>query len=208
MNNPKTRKPRQRRTYHHGELREAMLEAGERLLSRDGLDGFTLRACAREAGVSHAAPAHHFRDLAGLVSALSERALARLTAAMDRHSAGVAQDPLAIVPALGVSYVDFALRHPGLYRLMFRSDSHLPIEPCRDRLSAAVRLALTDGSSRPVDEARVQEVAILVWSLVHGYALLALDGQLGDVSKSQGRLLDCAGRVLLQLQPLFPANQA
>src|SRR3982751_372137 len=68
--------------YHHGALRDALLEAAERVLERDGLPGLTLRAVAREAGVSHAAPTHHFGDLTGLLSELAAIGYTRFNAAM------------------------------------------------------------------------------------------------------------------------------
>src|SRR4051812_35887744 len=72
--------------YHHGALRDALLEAAERVLERDGLAGLTLRAVAREAGVSHAAPTHHFGDLTGLLSELAAIGFARFNAAMASSS--------------------------------------------------------------------------------------------------------------------------
>src|SRR6202012_6055245 len=84
--------------YHHGALRDALLKAAERVLERDGLAGLTLRAVAREAGVSHAAPTHHFRDLTGLVSELAaigfrqfNAAMAAASASTDRLERGIAR---------------------------------------------------------------------------------------------------------------------
>src|SRR5258706_5285173 len=107
--------------YHHGALREAMLEAAERILERDGIDGLTLRAAAREAGVSHAAPKNHFGDVRGLLSELAAVGFARFGAAL---VANVRDDapPKAQLAAIGHGYVTFAQRNPGLFLLMFRSE--------------------------------------------------------------------------------------
>ncbi|MFP5384009.1 MAG: TetR/AcrR family transcriptional regulator [Gammaproteobacteria bacterium] len=207
-----------RQRYHHGDLREALLAAAERVLERDGLEKFTLRACAREAGVSHAAPAHHFGDLAGMTSVLAVRAFERLSAFMDRYAAEAAPDPRAMLPAMGVAYIDFALRHPGMYRLMFRIEANRTGDAvlqqaaadCHGRLTNSVRAVLAEQRAAPPDEARVREASALAWSVVHGFSSLALDGLFDADCPSvpgAGRgLLDYAGRVLLQLQPVFVAD--
>src|ERR1700749_2461964 len=119
------RKPRPASTedtpYHHGALRDALLQAAERVLERDGLAGLTLRAVAREAGVSHAAPTHHFGDLTGLVSELAAIGFRQFNAAMAQSCA-----PDAPFPARGLArahaYVAYAQAHPGMYGLMFRTE--------------------------------------------------------------------------------------
>src|SRR5580704_3926956 len=103
--------------YHHGALRDALLEAAERVLERDGLSGLTLRAVAREAGVSHAAPTHHFGDLTGLVSELAAVGYRQFSAAM--MAAAVAGTSLTEqAMARAKAYVAFAQAHPGMYGLM------------------------------------------------------------------------------------------
>lgn len=201
-----------RASYHHGDLREALLAAAERVISRGGLEAFTLRACAREAGVSHAAPAHHFKDLASLRSALVTQAFERLSAFMDRYALEAAPDPRVMLPAICLAYIDFALRHPGLYRLMFRfeamdaTDAVLvkSTQACHARLTRAVRVFLE--VDRPdVDAEQVQELSALAWSLIHGFASLAMEGRFADLGLLGGNsdepdMLAFAGRVLMQLQ--------
>src|SRR5713101_8257306 len=108
--------------YHHGALRDALLEAAERVLERDRLSGLTLRAVAREAGVSHAAPTHHFGDLTGLVSELAAIGFRQFNAAM--AAAGAAAGPALMEKALAraKAYVAYAQAHPGMYGLMFRTE--------------------------------------------------------------------------------------
>lgn len=198
-----TRTPRPDRTYHHGQLREALLEAAERLIDRDGLEGFSLRACAREAGVSHAAPAHHFPDLAALQTALVDRAYGRLCTIAEGYVSETGGDPRAVLPVLGVAYIDFALRHPGLYRLMVgwpglpaTADTGMS---CRNRISSAVR-AVLEADGVAAGQPRVDELTALAWSVFHGYASLAVDGRLPATKENS---LDLAGKVLMRLQPLF-----
>ena len=107
--------------YHHGDLHEALLQAAERVLERDGLAGLTLRAVAREAGVSHAAPTHHFGDLTGLVSELAAIGYrlfhAALVAASDAET-----HPLMKAMARAKAYVAYAQARPGMFGLMFRTE--------------------------------------------------------------------------------------
>src|SRR6201998_595885 len=125
---PDDKKPAARRgrpapesRYHHGALHEALLEAAERVLERDALAGLTLRAVAREAGVSHAAPTHHFGDLTGLVSELAAIGFRQFNAAMTAAgSTGVS--PMEKSLARAKAYVAYAQAHPGMYGLMFRTE--------------------------------------------------------------------------------------
>src|SRR5262249_15828713 len=102
-------------------LRDALLEAAERVLERDGLSGLTLRAVAREAGVSHAAPTHHFGDLTGLLSELAAIGFRRFNAAMKAADEN-AGSPLDKARARARAYVAYAEAHPGMYGLMFRTE--------------------------------------------------------------------------------------
>src|SRR3984957_15929691 len=97
--------------YHHGALRDALLEAAERVLEREGLSGLTLRAVAREAGVSHAAPTHHFGCIAGLASELAAIGFQQFTAAMAASGAA----DVSQMETRARAYVGFAQAHPGMY---------------------------------------------------------------------------------------------
>ena len=107
--------------YHHGDLHDALLAAAERVLERDGLAGLTLRAVAREAGVSHAAPTHHFGDLTGLLSELAAIGFRRFSAAMiaARNSE---THPLMKGLANAKAYVAYGQARPGMFSLMFRTE--------------------------------------------------------------------------------------
>jgi AcrR family transcriptional regulator len=175
--------------YHHGALRDALLEAAERVLERDGLAGLTLRAVAREAGVSHAAPTHHFGDLTGLVSELAAIGFRQFNAAM--VEAGVcAGDSLAEKGlARARAYVGYAQAHPGMYGLMFRTERLDHSRPSlREAAEAAFAgLAGSIGASR---QEKIHEQALSLeqgaaiaraWSLVHGFTMLLLDDRLSDI---------------------------
>jgi len=106
--------------YHHGDLRAALLAAGEAELAERGIEGFSLRSVAKRAGVSHAAPAHHFGDVGGLLTALATEGFLRFQAALDAREAGVT-DPRERALRAGLGYLDFATARPALFRLIFSS---------------------------------------------------------------------------------------
>ena len=107
--------------YHHGDLRAALLAAAEVELAEAGIEAFSLRQVARRAGVSHAAPTHHFGDGQGLLTALAAEGYRRLLATQAAHEARAAPDARAQLVAAGVGYVDFAMTSPALFRLLFGS---------------------------------------------------------------------------------------
>ena len=174
--------------YHHGALRDALLEAAKRVLERDGLPGLTLRAVAREAGVSHAAPTHHFGDLTGLLSELAAIGFRQFGAAMAFAGASG-----AMLPEKGMAsaraYVAYAQAHPGMYGLMFRTER---LDMSRPSLHEAANasfagLAGAIGASR---HEQISETALSLdqgaaiaraWSLVHGFTMLLLDDRLSDI---------------------------
>jgi AcrR family transcriptional regulator len=170
--------------YHHGALREAMLEAAERILERDGIAGLTLRAAAREAGVSHAAPKNHFGDVRGLLSELAAVGFARFGVAL---VANVREDapPKARLAAIGRGYVTFARQNPGLFLLMFRSerlDFSRPALRTAGEAAFGVLAGAVGERRREAPETRstLSQAAQITaaWSLVHGFAMLMLDGRL------------------------------
>lgn len=170
------------RPYHHGDLRAALLRVAEEILERDGIQALTLRAAARAAGVSHAAPANHFGDLTGLLSDLAAQGYERfghvLAAAMEAAGA----DPEARMAAMGTAYVAFARAHPGLFTLMFRSErldmTRHSLKQAADAARQALRDAVLRRAGATLTPAQIAARAAAYWSLVHGFAVLLLDGRL------------------------------
>lgn len=178
-------------SYHHGDLRAALLLAAELVLAERGVEGFTLRECARRAGVSHAAPAHHFGDVAGLLTAVAALGFETLTLFMREARAGI-DEPQARLRAIGRGYVAFARRYPERFRLTFNRH-RLNIEDPALRaagqeafaeLETAIRLVTRAGEG-PLEGERL-DTLLHVWSLVHGYAHLLLAGQLDRPLKGGG----------------------
>ncbi|MDP2331363.1 MAG: WHG domain-containing protein [Reyranella sp.] len=176
--------------YHHGDLHDALLKAAETVLERDGVGGLTLRAVAREAGVSHAAPTHHFGDLTGLVSELAAIGFRQFNVAMAAAGA-IDAPPLLKAMARAKAYVAYAQAHPGMYGLMFRTERLDMTRPSLHEAASAsfAGLAGAVGVSRQQqvsDEALSLEQAAAIaraWSLVHGFTTLLLDGRLNDILK-------------------------
>jgi AcrR family transcriptional regulator len=175
--------------YHHGALRDALLEAAERVLERDGLAGLTLRAVAREAGVSHAAPTHHFGDLTGLVSELAAIGFRQFNAAMTAAGDAGGSSGLEKAMARAKAYVAYARAHPGMYGLMFRTERLDMTRPSLHEAAGAAFAGLAGaiGASRHEEISEqalsLEQAAAIAraWSLVHGFTTLLLDGRLADI---------------------------
>ncbi len=174
--------------YHHGALREALLQAAERVLEREGLAGLTLRAVAREAGVSHAAPTHHFGDLTGLVSELAAIGFRQFSAAM-AAARGADVPPAERGMASARAYVAYARAHPGMYALMFRDVRLDYSRPALHEAAGASFAGLASAVGARMQE-NISEAALTLdqaaaiartWSLIHGFTMLLLDGRLEDI---------------------------
>lgn len=163
-------------SYHHGALRDALLEAAEKIVRRDGVDALTLRAAARDAGVSHAAPAHHFKDLSGLMTELAIIGFRRFHSYVERAAAEPDRKPW--YPAR--AYVSFAIDNPGVFLLMFRSENldsrNSTLQ--QERISAFAVLTQARGVGDKIPT--IEELGALTasWALTHGFAMLYIDGRL------------------------------
>ncbi len=171
-------------SYHHGNLRADLLKRAEAVLAESGADGLSLRALARDLGVSHAAPSRHFRDRQALLDALAVSGFTTLNARMGQAAAG--PEPVADrLAELGRTYVRFAVEHAPLLNLMFtvKHDS-ASTQELRDlgheSLAIAARL-IAEGQAasevRPGDPAALAQVA---FSSMHGLAVLAVGSLLED----------------------------
>ena len=192
--------------YHHGALREALLEAAAALLLEQGVERFTLRACARRAGVSHAAPAHHFGDVRGLLTALAARGFDRMTALMQRYREAARPEPAAQLRAVGQAYLEFALANRAQFQLMFRNDRLNRDDPELEKAGAAafeqLRSSLVEyvrAHGRELPDLSAQ--LLLAWSVVHGFAMLLLEDQLRGfrAGRSADAFAARAGPEVLQL---------
>jgi AcrR family transcriptional regulator len=167
-------------SYHHGDLRQALLQATEELLESVGLESFTLREVARRAGVSHGAPAHHFGDVRGLLSEFSSQSFDDLAAAMATHRAHAEADAFEQLVASGIGYVEYALAHRARFQLMFRSDRldltrESLVETGAKAYSHLVECITRINAEAGAPDHLIQQKTTLAWSLVHGFATLLID---------------------------------
>ena len=193
--------------YHHGALREALVQATESLLDEQGAEAFTLREVARRAGVSPAAPAHHFGDAAGLLTAVAEGGFAGLAQALQAADARAGSDARAALRAQGVAYVRFAMAHPGRFRLMFRQGKLRDAPGLHAQADAAFAVLLRGvcrafGLDEPARMGPAHWQALTgLWALVHGYAHLAIAGKL-ELIAGEGGVERFVGQ---SLQPILDA---
>jgi AcrR family transcriptional regulator len=178
------------RTYHHGGVRNAAIEAGLRLLETTDVGDFSLRAIARDIGVSATALYRHFPDKSALLSAIAKEGLDRLGQAQQAASQA-SGDGIAGFSAAGRTYVRFGLEHPALFRMImshmpatdhFSNDSANISSPMRYLRESVARLLPADA-----DAATHKAAALRAWAMVHGLTQLILDGH---VSLDDGTLID------------------
>lgn len=166
------------RPYHHGDLRAALIAEGLRLLAERELEALSLREVARNVGVSATAVYRHFSDKEALMNALAKEGLAQLAAA--QHTAAeVAGGGKPSFAATGRAYVRFALANPALFRLIFTAPRASALNvPCGEEPEAMafLRANAAVGRQGGSQEAKVQ--AVRARALVHGLAMLMLDGQI------------------------------
>lgn len=173
-----------RASYHHGALREALVTAATELLTERGLDGFSLRETARRAGVSPSAPSHHFGDMRGLLTAIATAAYVDFADALLAATEAAGHDRIARIRAQGIAYVRFALADPARFDLMWRRvliDTEDPAFAAASNraFDALDQLVRGEGGQRAKVPDPTMSAPIAAWSIVHGFARLALDGVFG-----------------------------
>jgi AcrR family transcriptional regulator len=174
--------------YHHGDLRRALLRAAVTIIEREGPSALSLRAVAREAGVSPAAPYHHFKDKSELLNAVALEGFDRLKTALVEafgaaHGAGVRS-------ALGVAYVEFSQHNPALYRVMWdcaRNGEKLP-EDVHDKHSAfdLVKETLREAAGGQISDLDLELTAIAAWCAAHGLAEISTFAQFKPLKEELG----------------------
>lgn len=168
----------EKRGYHHGNLREALVEAAVALIGQHGPEGFTVAEAARLAGVSPGAPYRHFRDAEALLAEVALRGFERFADHLSRAWAEGRPDPVAAFEALGRAYLDFARREPAYYAAMFETrleqEAHPGLLTASDRAFGVLRQATETLIARAPAAGRPPAlmVALHVWSMSHGIASL------------------------------------
>jgi AcrR family transcriptional regulator len=200
--------PSKTEPYHHGNLYATLLKAARTLVEEVGIDGFSLRELARRAGVSPAAPYHHFKDKAALIQALAKESQARLGISSHQAIQGIT-DPMQKLSALGVAYVVYAFDHPSEFRIMFRQELHSPLGettnleqgevPAPDPafvLLKEVLIECRDTGCVPINGEKALELAsINMWALVHGLATLIIDGPLVHTIRTREQVIELTRQI-------------
>ncbi|GAA1376943.1 TetR/AcrR family transcriptional regulator [Catellatospora chokoriensis] len=176
--------------YHHGDLRRTVLDAAVDAIGESGLDGWSLRELARRAGVSHAAPAHHFGDKAGLLTALAAEGFDLLAATLKQAGPDFLE--------AGLAYVRFATEHPVHFGVMFqpklyRADDDA-VRQARERAGALLAQGARAVAASPAGSANTARAG---WSIAHGFASLWLAGALTEPAGTDP--VDAARPVLRRL---------
>lgn len=188
--------------YHHGNLREALLNAALRLISEVGPTAFTLREVARRAGVSHNAPYRHFTDRDELMAAVATQGYAELTRAM-LDAVEQESGALARLQRAGLAYVKFALRRPEHFTVMFDAPTAKPseklcfnpskmshrypeaAEAAEESFRTLMNFVAGCQQEGVLAAGDTKQLALLAWSIVHGIAKLAITGRFPFSSKTE-----------------------
>lgn len=154
--------------YHHGDLRRAILAAAIEAIGRAGVDGWSMRELAREAGVSHAAPAHHFGDKAGVLTAVAAEGFRLLADGLSRSEDGFLES--------GLAYVSFAVAHPTHFQVMFQPALYRVDDEALQEAQQRADAVLRERAGQVAGGER--DTALAGWSIAHGFASLWLSGAL------------------------------
>jgi AcrR family transcriptional regulator len=173
---------RKRKPYHHGNLREELLNAAIRLIAEVGPTAFTLREIARRAGVSHNAPYRHFRDKDDVIAAVATQGYRELNSAM-LEAAKPETDATRRLKCAGLAYIAFALRRPEHFTVMFdapisRRANPEAVQASERAFGTLVSLVKNCQEAGQLPAGDTMEFALLAWSMVHGIAKLAITGRL------------------------------
>lgn len=193
-----------KKPYHHGDLRNAVIDAALRLIQTQGAGSWTMREIAKEAGVSVAAPYRHFKDKNAVLCAVAEQGFLELDAVLSQARQNTSGDAMAQVRALVHAYLQFAKEHPERFAVMFDRTAQEVAGPAAARCVAAFEAAITAwqaaGNQR---NATPHELATVLWAAAHGLATIALANKgapglaLSDIGCVEGLLATAFGRDLL-----------
>ena len=198
--------------YHHGDLKNALIEAGAEILSKEGVSGLSLRKVASRAGVSHAAPYAHFADKQALIAAISTEGYRRLYEKLTLLIQNYPADPLQRFVELAWTYVEFACSDPDLFKVTFSSvlekEKEFPafVEMTRKNFQLLVETVKACQATGVLKPGPADMLAVSAWSLVHGFASLLIEDQfshtvLDRMTRRQMLIFTLNQITLLELTP-------
>jgi AcrR family transcriptional regulator len=177
-------------SYHHGDLKQALVEAGAQLIEIDGISGISLRAVAKHAGVSHSAPYRHFKDKNALLSGIADVGFQQLAQSLRQSIEKNPDNPREQLLESGVAYIRLALRYRQMHNLMFggviKKQANDDTAATSDTAFLGLVQIIENGQLSGVyKQGDVKVLALTAWSLVHGYAMLASTGLLDHIAESE-----------------------
>lgn len=191
-------------TYHHGDLRQSLIDAVIALINEEGISDLSLRQVARRVGVSHNAPYRHFVDKEALLAAVAEQGFQSLQSAMETAKQAIPLEASQCLEAIGIAYVNFALAHPVHYRLMFgdyRSDlsQYSTLAAAAQQSFMVLVNTIIEGQRTGIFRAADPvEMARVAWSLVHGQSMLLLNNQLQIKDEDFAAFLRFSSQILME----------
>lgn len=191
-------------TYHHGDLRQSLIDAAIALINEEGISDLSLRQVARRVGVSHNAPYRHFADKEALLAAVAEQGFQSLQSAMEAAKQAIPADASQALEAIGIAYVNFALAHPVHYRLMFgdyRSDlsKYSTLAAAAHQSFMVLVTTIVEGQNAGIFRtADSVDMARVAWSLVHGQSMLLLNHRLQIKDKYFAAFLRFSSQMLME----------
>lgn len=173
-----------KKSYHHGDLKNALIEAGADILSRDGVSGLSLRKVAQKAGVSHTAPYAHFADKQALIAAISTEGYKKLHAQIAQVTEQYRSDPLRRLVESSWAYVQFALDEPDHFKVtlsgMIEKEQDYPafVETAKQTFGLVVEVVTQCQQAGILRQGAPDLTAVSVWALIHGFVTLLLENQI------------------------------
>ncbi|WP_051275451.1 TetR/AcrR family transcriptional regulator [Aestuariibacter salexigens] len=188
-------------TYHHGNLRQALIDGAVCWLRTNGAERLSLRGLARQLGVSQAAPYRHFEDKVSLLSAVASDGFEKLASNMAQKMSAYHDDPVEALRQAGRAYIEFACAHPETYRLMYSMKRHefnlQELQTCDTEayklLEKTVDAGLQSGHFKALDR---DAIVTATWSMAHGFAQLVIDGVLDVDHGNIADQFDCLGAII------------
>lgn len=191
--------------YHHGDLKNALIQAGVALLAQEGVNGLTLRKVAKYAGVSHAAPYAHFADKQALIAAISTEGFKQLNVKIEEIRCQFEANPKLLLIETAWAYVQFALNEPDRFQLMFSSilekEQAYPdfVEISKKNFSQLVRVVKICQKCGILKTGDPELSAVSVWANVHGLVMLVIEGQISHTVLEKHQLRDILCHTLNQM---------
>jgi AcrR family transcriptional regulator len=183
-------------TYHHGDLKNALIQAGMEILAREGVGGLSLRKVAKQAGVSHAAPYAHFTDKQALIAAISTEGFKQLYSQIESVKETYRTDPETLLIETAWAYVQFALHAPDRFKLMFSSvlekEKDYPdfVEISQKNFRQVVEIIEICQEAGILKTGDPDLIALSLWGAVHGFVSLLLEGQISHTVLEKAALKD------------------